>query len=106
AAGCRRAVAASAVMPPDAMTTRGSLNQTGTAEEAAMGHHHDGSASVSGNAQQSHSGHDHAGHAEMFRRKFWISLALTIPTVVYSHMAQDLLGYTAPHFSGSSMIAP
>ena len=76
-----------------------------------MGHHHDGSASVSGNAQQSHSGHDHAGHdhaghAEMFRRKFWISLALTIPTVVYSHMAQDLLGYTAPHFSGSSMVAP
>jgi hypothetical protein len=37
-----------------------------------------------------HSGHgDHAGHdahAELFRRKFWVSLALTVPTVVYSSM--------------------
>ena len=53
-----------------------------------------------------HAGHDHTGHADLFRRKFWLSLALTIPTVVYSHMAQDLLGYTAPHFGGSGAIAP
>lgn len=42
----------------------------------------------------------------MFRRKFWISLALTIPAVVYSHMLQDLLGYTPPMIPGHRWIAP
>ncbi|MEY2431420.1 MAG: P-type Cu2+ transporter [Acidimicrobiaceae bacterium] len=42
----------------------------------------------------------------MFRRKFWVSLLLTIPTVMYSAMVQDWLGYTAPHFSGSTLVAP
>jgi Cu2+-exporting ATPase len=51
--------------------------------------------------------HDrHAGHAEMFRRRFWVSLALTVPTVVYSGMVQDWLGYTAPRFSGYTVVAP
>jgi Cu2+-exporting ATPase len=54
-----------------------------------------------------HSGHgDHGDHAEMFRRKFWLSLALTVPTVVYSHMSQDLLGYSAPMIPGHRWIAP
>jgi Cu2+-exporting ATPase len=42
----------------------------------------------------------------MFRDKFWISLALTIPTVIWGHMLQTALGYTAPHFPGSMYIAP
>jgi Cu2+-exporting ATPase len=43
-----------------------------------------------------HQGHDkHAGHdPEMFRRKFWLSLALTIPIVVSSDMVMDWFGYT------------
>ncbi len=53
-----------------------------------------------------HGGHDHADHAELFRRKFWVSLALTVPTVVYSAMVQDWLGYTAPEFRGSTWVAP
>ena len=42
-----------------------------------------------------HSGHDkHAGHdPEMFRRRFWLSLVLTIPLVVTSHMVMDWFGY-------------
>ena len=52
----------------------------------------------------SHGGHE--GHAEMFRRRFWVSLALTVPTVVYSSMVQDWLGYTAPQFSGHTVVAP
>jgi Cu2+-exporting ATPase len=40
----------------------------------------------------------------MFRDKFWISLALTIPTVVWGHMLQSALGYTAPRFPGSAWI--
>ena len=42
----------------------------------------------------------------MFRRKFWVSLALTVPTIVYSAMVQDWLGYTAPQFSGHTVVAP
>ncbi len=42
----------------------------------------------------------------MFRRKFWVALLLSIPTVIYSNMAQELLGYTAPHLPGSTFIAP
>ena len=51
-------------------------------------------------------GHDkHAGHSvAMFRDKFWITLALTIPTLVWGHMLQSLLGYTAPRFPGSAYI--
>ena len=40
-------------------------------------------------------GHDkHAGHdPEMFRRRFWLSLALTLPLVVTSEMVMDWFGY-------------
>jgi P-type Cu2+ transporter len=50
-----------------------------------------------------HGGHDkHAGHSvAMFRKKFWLSLALTVPTLVWGHMLQRAFGYTAPHFPGS-----
>src|SRR5258705_5115459 len=40
----------------------------------------------------------------MFRDKFWISLALTMPTLVWGHMLQRAFGYTAPHFPGSTWI--
>ena len=41
-------------------------------------------------------GHDrHAGHSvAMFRDKFWLSLALTIPVVVWSPDIQAWFGYT------------
>ncbi|MFN2564639.1 MAG: copper-translocating P-type ATPase [Gemmatimonadaceae bacterium] len=57
-------------------------------------------------AHGAHAGHDkHAGHSvEMFRDKFWVSLALTIPTVIWAHMIQEWLGYTAPRFPGSRFI--
>ena len=50
-----------------------------------------------------HAGHDkHAGHSvEMFRRKFWLTLALTIPTVVWGLMLMSLTGWHAPAFPGS-----
>ena len=40
----------------------------------------------------------------MFRDKFWISLALTIPTLVWGHMLQDAFGYHAPMFLGAKWI--
>src|SRR6202166_2816637 len=51
-------------------------------------------------------GHDrHSGHSvAMFRDKFWLSLALTIPVVFWSTDVQHWLGYTAPSFPGSGFI--
>src|SRR5687768_5097278 len=47
----------------------------------------------------------HSGHsASMFRNKFWISLILTIPVLLYSEAIQQWLGITAPIFKGSAYI--
>ncbi|MGC4939936.1 heavy metal translocating P-type ATPase [Kribbella sp. DT2] len=54
-----------------------------------------------------HGGHDkHAGHdPEMFRRKFWLSLLLTLPIVITSHMVMDWFGYSLD-FPGMSWVGP
>ncbi|MFF2051464.1 copper-translocating P-type ATPase [Leifsonia sp. NPDC058194] len=53
-------------------------------------------------------GHDHSGHSghdpAMFRRKFWLTLVLTIPTLVFSHGLQEILGLSGPRFPGSQYI--
>lgn len=51
-------------------------------------------------------GHDrHAGHSvAMFREKFWLSLTLTIPVIIWSSDIQNWLRYRAPSFSGSQFI--
>ncbi len=49
--------------------------------------------------------HDHAGMIADFRRRFWISLALTIPVVLLSPMIQHLLRLEqALTFPGSSYV--
>lgn len=50
--------------------------------------------------------HDcHAGHSvAMFRDRFWLSLAMTLPVLVFGHMLPRLLGYTPPSFPGSHWI--
>jgi Cu2+-exporting ATPase len=68
---------------------------------------HAGHAAMAGHgAHGGHGDHDkHAGHSvEMFRRKFWLTLALTIPTVVWGHMLMSLTGWHAPAFPGSQWI--
>jgi Cu2+-exporting ATPase len=52
--------------------------------------------------------HDkHAGHSvAMFRDKFWLSLVLTIPVLIWSRDPQTWLHYGAPTFPGSSLIPP
>jgi len=58
-----------------------------------------------------HSAHDHSGHGDhshhdpaIFKRKFWISLALTIPTLIFSSGLQGILGLDGPSFPGSEFI--
>lgn len=55
---------------------------------------------------KSHGNHDrHAGHSvAMFRDKFWLSLALTIPVIFWSTDVQHWLRYTAPSFPGSKFV--
>lgn len=52
--------------------------------------------------------HDqHAGHSpKMFRDKFWLSLILTVPVVIWAAHIQMIFGYTAPEFPGSAWISP
>ena len=58
---------------------------------AAIGSEHAGH-------DMSATGHDrHEGHSvAMFRDKFWLSLALTIPVVLLSHDIQEWFGYSVP----------
>ncbi|HEX2056860.1 MAG TPA: copper-translocating P-type ATPase [Actinomycetota bacterium] len=53
-----------------------------------------------------HSGHgDHAHHdPAQFRDRFWITLALALPVHYFSAMFQELLGYEAIRFPGSTLV--
>ena len=55
-----------------------------------------------------HTVHDkHEGHdPEAFRRRFWISLTLTIPVVLFSEMIQDWLGYSLDGIPGHNLVSP
>jgi P-type Cu2+ transporter len=56
-----------------------------------------------------HTGHGHEGHVghdpETFRRRFWLSLAFTIPLVVTSEMVMDWFGYSLD-FWGMDLLGP
>jgi P-type Cu2+ transporter len=56
-------------------------------------------------AHKAHEGHDkHAGHSpEMFKKKFWLSLAFAIPTLLFSEAVQSWFGVDWS-FPGSSYI--
>jgi Cu2+-exporting ATPase len=71
-------------------------NDLGPASNAHAGH----------KMSDMHGSHDrHAGHsAAMFRDKFWLSFALTIPVVFWSGDVQHWLGYSAPSFPGSRFV--
>jgi P-type Cu2+ transporter len=47
----------------------------------------------------------HAGHSvAMFRDRFWLSVAMSVPVIVWSAMVQEWLGYDAPSFPGATRI--
>src|SRR5512134_3385798 len=49
---------------------------------------------------------DHGGHEDLFRRRFWVSLLLSIPVLLYTPMLQMWFGFMMPEFMGSQWIAP
>lgn len=71
----------------------------------AMSHGHPHS--VLDEDHQVHGHGEHAGHSTaMFRERFWWSLILSIPVVIFSPMVAHLLGYPLPEFPGSTWIPP
>lgn len=74
-------------------------SQPGNSDRAAHEHHR------SGGDLSSHAGHtDHSGHESMFRNRFWVSLFLSIPVLLYSPTVQEWLNYSARSFSGSDWV--
>ena len=57
-------------------------------------------------AVDDNAGHDHSGHEQMFRRRFWISLVLSIPVLLTSEMLQGWLGFSLPPFRGDGWVGP
>ncbi|MEW6401604.1 MAG: copper-translocating P-type ATPase [Chloroflexota bacterium] len=49
---------------------------------------------------------DHSGHEDLFRRKFFVSLILSIPVILYSEGLQMMAGFSLPAFPGSQWLAP
>jgi Cu2+-exporting ATPase len=48
----------------------------------------------------------HAGHStNAFKRKFWISLVVTVPVVILSPAIQEIFGYSLPEFPGSRWVS-
>ena len=71
----------------------------------AMPHDHPHSAMDEDHHVHGHG--EHAGHSTaMFRDRFWWSLILSIPVVIFSPMVAQLLGYHLPAFPGSTWIPP
>jgi len=55
--------------------------------------------------QQEHNHDKHEGHnPNMFKTKFWVSLILTIPVLLYSETVMDWLNFQTPTFTGSNWI--
>ncbi|MBA2313494.1 MAG: copper-translocating P-type ATPase [Actinobacteria bacterium] len=72
---------------------------------AALGHEAKAESAGHGSGDHGHQDHSHHDPAQ-FRDRFWITLALTVPVIFFSEMFQELLGYSAPDFTGSALISP
>ena len=60
-----------------------------------------------GDGHDAHGGHGgHGDHAAQFRRRFWVSLVLTVPIVAFSEMVQEWFGFRPPSFPGDDLVAP
>jgi Cu2+-exporting ATPase len=68
---------------------------------SAQAHDQDHDARSHGGGHGAHAGH----HTEGFRRRFWVSLALSVPVVATSHMVMDWLGYDLD-FAGMELVGP
>ena len=49
---------------------------------------------------------NYSGYEQIFHNKFWVSLILAIPVLLYMQLVQKWLGFTMPDFIGSAWIIP
>ncbi len=74
-------------------------------DHSVHGEHGDGMDHSGGEAHAGHGAHvDHTGHEEMFRKRFWVCLVLTVPVLLFSPMVQQWLGFSMPEFPGSRWV--
>jgi len=78
-------------------------HHTHSTADVAGHEHHDDATQHDHDAHAGHGDHSHHDPAQ-FRRKFWLSLVLTIPTLVFSQGLQEILGLDGPRFPGSEYI--
>ena len=92
---------------PGPMDAKASVSVTGTVRHGAgPAQHSDHAHHRTSSSHSQHAAHDtHAGHSvAMFRDKFWITLALTVPTLVWGEMIPRVLGFTPPAVPGARWI--
>jgi P-type Cu2+ transporter len=77
-----------------------------SAHEMHHGHTMPAGAKMSRMDHSAHAGHgtDHSGHEQLFRKRFWVCLLLSIPVLLYSDMIQMWLGFQPPAFPFSGWI--
>ncbi len=104
--------------PHEAIHEAGNQHPDHTHEEHQMRATHAGQQSTAqhaghdldskhGDHEGGHEAHvDHTGHEQMFRNRFWVSLVLSIPVLIYSPTIQGWLGFTMPAFPGSQWLTP
>ncbi len=93
---------------PQAHATHGDhAEHSGHTEHSTHGTHGEHDEKSDHRDHGDHAAHgDHTGHERMFRNRFWVSLALSLPVLYFSPTLQSWLGYTAPTFPGSTLITP
>ena len=81
-------------------------DHAGHRDPARSEHTGHGVAVLPGHEGHGTAAHDqHAGHSvAMFRDRFWLSLLLTVPVLLWSEMVQEWLSFSAPTFPGSNRI--
>ena len=89
----------------------GTLTEAGAAvAPAGHEHHRTRTAAHDAHHDDDHAVHTHGQHAghstAMFKNRFWLTLALSVPVVYFSPMVGHILGYMAPMFPGSTWIPP
>ncbi|MGW6130824.1 heavy metal translocating P-type ATPase [Cellulomonas sp. NPDC055163] len=77
-------------------------------DTAHADHHHDhAGAAPAGGHQHGHGGQGgHGDHVGQFRRLFWLTLVLAVPTVLASGMFAALLGYPLPDAPAIAWVSP
>ncbi len=92
----------------DLHSEHGRNNTSGDDNQTGIGERLDQATTDTQNSRPA--GHDphggHGDHAAQFRDRFWLTLVLAVPVVIWSHHVQMLLGYTAPTVPAQAFIGP